>query len=186
MAPAEISSIMVDEDKKSMDLVVSEDQLAQAIGRNGQNIRLATELTGWELNILSEEESDQKTKDEYTNVSQLFIEKLDVDADIADILVHEGFSTLEEIAYVPIDELIQIEAFDEDTVNELRSRASAVILKEAISNEEKIQSPADDLLNMEGMDSDTAKLLASKSIITMEDLAELAACLLYTSPSPRD
>jgi N utilization substance protein A len=175
MAPAEISSIMVDEDKKNMDLVVSEDQLAQAIGRNGQNIRLATELTGWELNILSEEESDQKTKDEYTNVSQLFIEKLDVDADIADILVHEGFSTLEEIAYVPIDELIQIEAFDEDTVNELRSRASAVILKEAISNEEKIQSPADDLLNMEGMDSDTAKLLASKSIITMEDLAELAA-----------
>jgi N utilization substance protein A len=175
MAPAEISSIMVDEDKKSMDLVVSEDQLAQAIGRNGQNIRLATELTGWELNILSEEESDQKTKDEYINVSQLFIEKLDVDADIADILVHEGFSTLEEIAYVPIDELIQIEAFDEDTVNELRSRASAVILKEAISNEEKIQSPADDLLNMEGMDSDTAKLLASKSIITMEDLAELAA-----------
>ena len=175
MAPAEISSIMVDEDKKSMDLVVSEDQLAQAIGRNGQNIRLATELTGWELNILSEEESDQKTKDEYTNVSQLFIEKLDVDEDIADILVHEGFSTLEEIAYVPIDELIQIEAFDEDTVNELRSRASAVILKEAISNEEKIQSPADDLLNMEGMDSDTAKLLASKSIITMEDLAELAA-----------
>ena len=175
MAPAEISSIMVDEDKKSMDLVVSEDQLAQAIGRNGQNIRLATELTGWELNILSEEESDQKTKDEYTNVSQLFIEKLDVDADIADILVHEGFTTLEEIAYVPIDELIQIEAFDEDTVNELRSRASAVILKEAISNEEKIQSPADDLLNMEGMDSDTAKLLASKSIITMEDLAELAA-----------
>ena len=177
MAPAEISSIMVDEDKKSMDLVVSEDQLAQAIGRNGQNIRLATELTGWELNILSEEESDQKTKDEYTNVSQLFIEKLDVDADIADILVHEGFSTLEEIAYVPIDELIQIEAFDEDTVNELRSRASAVILKEAISNEEKIQSPADDLLNMDGMDSDTAKLLASKSIITMEDLAELAAML---------
>jgi len=156
-------------------LLVNEDQLAQAIGRSGQNIRLATELTGWELNILSEEESDQKTKDEYTNVSQLFIEKLDVDADIADILVHEGFSTLEEIAYVPIDELIQIEAFDEDTVNELRSRASAVILKEAISNEEKIQSPADDLLNMEGMDSDTAKLLASKSIITMEDLAELAA-----------
>ena len=175
MAPAEISSIMVDEDKKSMDLVVTEDQLAQAIGRNGQNIRLATELTGWELNILSEEESVQKTKDEYTNVSQLFIEKLDVDADIADILVHEGFSTLEEIAYVPLDELLQIEAFDDDTVNELRSRASAVILKEAISNEEKIKSPADDLLNMEGMDSDTAKLLASKSIVTMEDLAELAA-----------
>ena len=175
MAPAEISRVMVDEDKKSMDLVVNEDQLAQAIGRSGQNIRLATELTGWELNILSEEESDQKTKDEYTNVSQLFIEKMDVDADIADILVHEGFSTLEEIAYVPIDELLQIEAFDEDTVNELRSRASAVILKEAISKEEKIKSPADDLLNMEGMDSDTAKLLASKSIITMEDLAELAA-----------
>ena len=174
MAPAEVSSIVVDEDKHSMDLVVAEDQLAQAIGRNGQNIRLASELTGWELNILTEEQSDQKTKEEYTSASQLFIEKLDVDEDVADILVKEGFSSLEEIAYVPIEEMVEIEAFDEDTVNELRSRASAVILTAAIAKEEKIPEPADDLLGMDGMDSDTAKLLASKEIITMEDLAELA------------
>ena len=174
MAPAEVSSIVVDEDKHSMDLVVAEDQLAQAIGRNGQNIRLASELTGWELNILTEEQSDQKTKEEYTSASQLFIEKLDVDEDVADILVQEGFSSLEEVAYVPIEEMVQIEAFDEDTVNELRSRASAVILTAAIAKEEKVSEPADDLLNMDGMDSDTAKLLASKEIITMEDLAELA------------
>jgi N utilization substance protein A len=174
MAPAEVSSIVVDEDKHSMDLVVAEDQLAQAIGRNGQNIRLASELTGWELNILTEEQSDQKTKEEYTSASKLFIEKLDVDEDVADILVKEGFSSLEEIAYVPIEEMVEIEAFDEDTVNELRSRASAVILTAAIAKEEKISEPADDLLGMDGMDSDTAKLLASKEIITMEDLAELA------------
>ena len=174
MAPAEVSSIVVDEDKHSMDLVVAEDQLAQAIGRNGQNIRLASELTGWELNILTEEQSDQKKKEEYTSASQLFIEKLDVDEDVADILVKEGFSSLEEIAYVPIEEMVEIEAFDEDTVNELRSRASAVILTAAIAKEEKISEPADDLLGMDGMDSDTAKLLASKEIITMEDLAELA------------
>ncbi len=174
MAPAEVSSIVVDEDKHSMDLVVAEDQLAQAIGRNGQNIRLASELTGWELNILTEEQSDQKTKEEYISASQLFIEKLDVDEDVADILVQEGFSSLEEVAYVPIEEMVQIEAFDEDTVNELRSRASAVILTAAIAKEEKVSEPADDLLGMDGMDSDTAKLLASKEIITMEDLAELA------------
>ena len=174
MAPAEVSSIVVDEDKHSMDLVVAEDQLAQAIGRNGQNIRLASELTGWELNILTEEQSDQKTKEEYTSASQLFIEKLDVDEDVADILVKEGFSSLEEIAYVPIEEMVQIEAFDEETVNELRSRASAVILTAAIVKEEKISEPAADLLGMDGMDPDTAKLLASKEIITMEDLAELA------------
>jgi len=175
MAPAEVSSIVVDEDKRSMDLVVDEDQLAQAIGRNGQNIRLASELTGWVLNILSEEESDQKSKEEYTSSSQLFIKKLDVDEDVADILVKEGFSSVEEVAYVPIEEMVQIEAFDEETVNELRLRARAIILKEAISNEEKAENPAEDLLSMEGMDNDTAKLLATKSIITMEDLAELAA-----------
>ena len=174
MAPAEVSSIVVDEDKHSMDLVVAEDQLAQAIGRNGQNIRLASELTGWELNILTEEQSDQKTKEEYTSASQLFIEKLDVDEDVADILVQEGFSSLEEVAYVPIEEMVQIEAFDEETVNELRSRASAVILTAAIAKEEKISEPAADLLGMDGMDPDTAKLLASKEIVTMEDLAELA------------
>ena len=174
MAPAEVSSIVVDEDKHSMDLVVAEDQLAQAIGRNGQNIRLASELTGWELNILTEEQSDQKTKEEYTSSSQLFIEKLDVDEDVADILVKEGFSSIEEIAYVPIEEMVQIEAFDEETVNELRSRASAVILTAAIAKEEEVSEPAADLLGMDGMDTDTAKLLASKEIITMENLAELA------------
>ena len=174
MAPAEVSSIVVDEDKHSMDLVVAEDQLAQAIGRNGQNIRLASELTGWELNILTEEQSDQKTKEEYTSASQLFIEKLDVDEDVADILVQEGFSSLEEVAYVPIEEMVQIEAFDEETVNELRSRASAVILTAAIAKEEKVSEPAADLLGMDGMDPDTAKLLASKEIVTVEDLAELA------------
>ena len=174
MSPAEVSSIVVDEDKHSMDLVVSEDQLAQAIGRNGQNIRLASELTGWELNILTEEQSDQKTKEEYSSSSQLFIEKLDVDEDVADILVKEGFSSLEEIAYVPIEEMVQIEAFDEKTVNELRSRASAVILTAAIVKEENVSEPAADLLGMDGMDPDTAKILASKEIVTMEDLAELA------------
>ena len=174
MSPAEVSSIVVDEDKHSMDLVVAEDQLAQAIGRNGQNIRLASELTGWELNILTEEQSDQKTKEEYSSSSQLFIKKLDVDEDVADILVKEGFSSLEEIAYVPIEEMVQIEAFDEETVNELRSRASAVILTAAIVKEENVSEPAADLLGMDGMDPDTAKILASKEIVTMEDLAELA------------
>jgi N utilization substance protein A len=174
MAPAEVMSIVVDEEKHSMDLVVDEDHLAQAIGKNGQNIRLASELTNWELNILTEEESDQKTQDEYSSSSQLFIEKLDVDEDVADILVNQGFASIEEVAYVPIEEMNQIEEFDEDTVNELRSRARAAILTEAIANEEKIPEPADDLKNMDGMDIDTAKLLASKGIVTMEDLAELS------------
>ena len=174
MAPAEVSSIVVDEDKHSMDLVVVEDQLAQAIGRNGQNIRLASELTGWELNILTEEESDQKNKEEYTSASQLFIEKLDVDEDVADILVQEGFSSIEEVAYVPLEEMVQIEAFDEDTVNELRSRASAAILTAAIAKEESVVDPAEDLKSMDGMDIDIAKLMASKGIVTMEDLAELS------------
>jgi len=175
MAPAEVTSIIVDEDKHSMDLAVSEEQLAQAIGRGGQNIRLASELTGWELNILTEEESDQKTKDEYASASKLFIEKLDVDEDVADILVQEGFSTIEEVAYVPIEEMVQIAAFDEGTVTELRSRATAAILTDAIAKEEKVAEPAEDLLSMDGMDVDMAKLLASKGIISMEDLAELAA-----------
>jgi N utilization substance protein A len=174
MAPAEVSSIVVDEDKRSMDLVVTQDQLAQAIGRNGQNIRLASELTNWELNILTEEESDKKNKDEYTSVSQLFIEKLDVDEDVADILVQEGFSSIEEVAYVPIEEMTQIEVFDEDTVKELRSRASAAILTAAIAKEETVADPAEDLKSMDGMDIDMAKLMASKGIVTMEDLAELS------------
>lgn len=174
MAPAEVSSIVVDENARSMDVVVAEDQLALAIGRSGQNVRLASELTGWALNILTEEEADQKSQDEYASVSQLFMEKLDVDEEVADILVQEGFSTLEEIAYVPMSEMSEIEAFDEDTINELRNRARAALLTKAIAKEEGVEDPAEDLVKMEGMDDETAKLLASKGVPTMNDLAELA------------
>ena len=174
MAPAEVSSIVVDEDAHSMDVVVEEDQLAQAIGRNGQNVRLASELTGWTLNILTEEEAAKKNEEEFSNTRQLFIEKLDVDEEVADILGEEGFSTLEEIAYVPISEMSEIDAFDEDTVNELRKRARAALLTEAIAKEEKLEEASEDLLAMEGMDDATANLLASKGVSTMEDLADLA------------
>jgi N utilization substance protein A len=174
MAPAEVSSIVVDEDAHSMDVVVNEEQLALAIGRSGQNVRLASELTGWTLNILTEEQAAEKNQSEYSNVSQLFMEKLDVDEEVADILVQEGFSTLEEIAYVPLAEMAEIDAFDEDTINELRSRARAALLTEAIAKEEKVEEAAEDLLTMEGMDEKTAHLLASKGVSTMEELAELA------------
>ncbi len=174
LAPAEVSSIVVDEDAHSMDVVVSEEQLAVAIGRNGQNVRLASELTGWSLNILTEEAAAQKNQDEYAKISQLFIEKLDVDEEVADILVQEGFSTLEEIAYVPIAEMAEIEAFDEDTVNELRSRARAALLTEAIAKEEKVEEDTHDLMTLEGMDADTAHKLSANNIHSSEDLAELA------------
>lgn len=174
MAPAEVSSIVVNEDTHSMDVVVDEEQLALAIGKSGQNVRLASELTGWTLNILTEEEAVQKNQDEYSVVSTLFIEKLDVDEEVADILVQEGFSTLEEVAYVPLSEMAEIEAFDEDTINELRSRARAALLTEAIAKEEKASEPAEDLLAMEGMDEETANTLASNGVATMNDLAELA------------
>lgn len=174
MAPAEVSSIVVDEDAHSMDVVVDEEQLAQAIGRNGQNVRLASELTGWTLNILTEDEAAKKHEEEYTNTRQLFIDKLDVDEEVADILVQEGFGTLEEIAYVPISEMSEIDAFDEDTVNELRKRARAALLTEAIAKEEKVEEASEDLLTMEGMDEATAHKLASKGVSTMEDLADLA------------
>ena len=174
MAPAEVSSIVVDEDKHSMDVVVDEDQLAQAIGKSGQNVRLASELTGWTLNILTEEEAAKKHEEEFTSTRQLFISKLDVDEEVADILVQEGFSTLEEIAYVPLSEMTEIDAFDEDTVNELRKRARAALLTEAIAKEEKIEEASEDLLTMEGMDEATAHMLAGKGVSTMEDLADLA------------
>ena len=145
-------SIVVDEEKRSMDIVVDEDQLALAIGRNGQNIRLASQLTGWTLNIMTEEESEKKHEEEYSAVSKLFIEKLDVDEEVADILVKEGFTSLEEIAYVPTEELNQMDIFDDDTIDELRSRAKAAILTEAIANEEKVPEAQEDLLTMEGMD----------------------------------
>jgi N utilization substance protein A len=174
MSPAEVSSIVVDEDTHSMDVVVDEEQLALAIGRNGQNVRLASELTGWTLNILTVDQAAQKNQDEFAGVSQLFMDKLDVDAEVAEILVQEGFSTLEEIAYVPLAEMNEIEAFDEDTIEELRKRARAALLTEAIAKEEKIEEASEDLLTMEGMDDATAHLLASKGIATMDDLAELA------------
>lgn len=174
MAPAEVSSIVVDEDAHSMDVVVDEEQLAQAIGRNGQNVRLASELTGWTLNILTEDEAAKKHEEEYTNTRQLFIDKLDVDEEVADILVQEGFGTLEEIAYVPISEMSEIDAFDEDTINELRKRARAALLTEAIAKEEKVEEASEDLLTMEGMDEATAHKLASKGVSTKEDLADLA------------
>lgn len=174
MAPAEVSSIVVDEDAHSMDVVVHEEQLAQAIGRNGQNVRLASELTGWTLNILTEEEAEKKHEEEYTSTRQLFIDKLDVDEEVADILVQEGFSTLEEIAYVPLSEMSEIAAFDEDTINELRKRARAALLTEAIAKEEKVEEASEDLLNMDGMDEATANMLAAKGVSTMEDLADLA------------
>ncbi len=174
MAPAEVSSIVVDEDAHSMDVVVDEEQLAQAIGRNGQNVRLASELTGWTLNILTIDEAAKKNEEEYVKTRQLFIEKLDVDEEVADILVQEGFGTLEEIAYVPMAEMAEIEAFDEDTINELRKRARAALLTDAIVKEEQAEEPAADLLGMEGMDEETAHLLASKGVSTMDDLADLA------------
>ena len=174
MAPAEVSSIVVDEDAHSMDVVVDEEQLALAIGRNGQNVRLASELTGWTLNILTVDEAVKKNEEESTKTRQLSMDKLDVDEEVADILIEEGFTTLEEIAYVPVAEMSEIEAFDEDTINELRKRARAALLTDAIAKEEKVGEASADLLAMEGMDDETAHLLASKGILTMEDLADLA------------
>ncbi|MBK8815291.1 MAG: transcription termination/antitermination protein NusA [Methylococcaceae bacterium] len=174
MAPAEIQSIVVDEDKHSMDLAVSSENLSQAIGRGGQNVRLASQLTGWELNVLDATKAEEKSEAEASKIKQLFVEQLDVDDDIAMILVDEGFNTVEEIAYVPVSEMLEIEGFDEDLVNELRSRAKDALLIKAIAAEEKIESvePAEDLLNMEGMDTELAYALASEGIVSMEDLAE--------------
>jgi N utilization substance protein A len=174
LAPAEVSRITVDEEKHSMDIVVEEENLAQAIGRNGQNVRLAAELTGWELNIMTLEESEKKSEEESSRVKSIFMEKLDVDEEVADILVQEGFSTLEEVAYVPLNEMLEIESFDEATVNELRSRARNALLTQAIASEEKVGHDIEDLLKVEGMDNDTARLLASKGIGTQEDLADYA------------
>lgn len=174
LAPADVSSIMVDEDNHSMDVVVEEENLAQAIGRNGQNVRLASELTGWELNIMTMEESSQKNEQEFSKVRDLFMDKLDVDAEVADILVQEGFNTLEEVAYVPLNEMLEIESLDEATVNELRSRARNALLTAAIVNEELVEHNIEDLVKLDGMDEQTARVLASKGIGTQEQLADLA------------
>ncbi|MFZ5508704.1 MAG: transcription termination factor NusA [Pseudomonadota bacterium] len=174
LAPAEVTSIVVDEEKHSMDVVVDEDNLAIAIGRNGQNVRLASELTGWTINLMTVEESRKKAEEESTAIRKLFMERLDVDEEVADILIQEGFSTIEEIAYVPLSEMLEIEAFDEDTVNELRNRARNVLLTEAIVNEEQLENVADDLLALEGMDKPLAATLARANVRSRDDLADLA------------
>jgi N utilization substance protein A len=173
LAPAEVSSIVVDEEKHSMDVVVEEENLAQAIGRGGQNVRLASELTGWELNIMTVEQSSEKHNEEFSNTRAMFMEKLDVDEEVADILVQEGFNTLEEVAYVPLEEMLEIESFDEATVNELRSRARNALLTAAIASEEKVEHGIEDLLKLEGMDEQTARILAAKGVATQEQLADL-------------
>jgi N utilization substance protein A len=176
MAPAEVESIVLDEETKSMDIAVSEDNLAQAIGRGGQNVRLASDLTGWRLNIMTQEEALQKQEEEATKFISEFMETLSVDEDVATVLVEEGFSTLEEVAYVPIEEMMGIEGFDEEIVEELRTRARDAILTKAIASEEALgeHEPAEDLLTMEGMDRRLAFKLANHGVVTMEDLAELA------------
>src|SRR5947208_2130667 len=157
-----------------MDIVLDEENLAMAIGRSGQNVRLASELTGWEINLMGGEESQQKHQQESEKIRALFMEKVDVDQEVADILIQEGFSTLEEIAYVPLNEMLEIDAFDEDTVNELRSRARNALLTEAIVREESVENVAEDLLSLDGMDTETAGLLAEKGVTTRDALADLA------------
>ncbi len=173
LAPAEVTSIMVDEDSHSMDVVVEEENLAQAIGRNGQNVRLASELTGWTINIMTVNESDQKNEKEFSRVRDLFTEKLDVDAEVADILVQEGFNTLEEVAYVPLEEMLAIESLDEATVNELRSRARNVLLTAAIVTEEQVGHGIESLIKLDGMDETLARALSMNGVNTQEQLADL-------------
>lgn len=177
MAPAEVESIVVDEDSRSMRVAVAEEKLAQAIGRGGQNVRLASELTGWNLNVMTLEESEAVSEEEAAALQKMFMEELDVDEEVGGILVQEGFSSIEEVAYVPTNELLEIEEFNEDIVEELRNRARDVLLTRAIASAEAggESEPAEDLLGLEGMDEDTANQLAAAGIVTREDLAEQAA-----------
>jgi N utilization substance protein A len=174
LAPAEVSSIVVDEERHAMDVVVDEDNLAIAIGRNGQNVRLAAELTGWAINILTEEQSRERNEAEAVKVRGLFVDRLGVDQEVADVLIEEGFTTLEEVAYVPLNEMLEIEAFDEETVNELRSRARTALLTDAIAREEKVAKVDQDLLTLQGMDTELAAILAEANVRTRDDLADLA------------
>jgi len=176
MSPAEVVSIVVDEDSHSMDLAVTDEQLSQAIGRGGQNVKLASELAGWSLNVMSESQAEAKTEEEIQNIQRLFMEQLDVDEEVARILAEEGFSSVEEIAYVPMQEMLEIEEFDENIVEELRGRARDVLLTRMIVDEEKVGAaqPAEDLLEVEGVDEDLAYVLASKDVVTRDDLAELS------------
>ncbi|MED6332486.1 MAG: transcription termination factor NusA [Pseudomonadota bacterium] len=174
MAPAEVASIIVEEDSHTMDIAVEEENLAQAIGRNGQNVRLSSQLTGWTINVMSEEEAADKQQQEASSFKEMFMQQLDVEDEVGEVLVQEGFTSLEEIAYVPLDEILVIEGFDEEIANELRNRAKDALLTQAIASQEDLSSAniADDLLNMEGMDDELALALAKKGILCMEDLAE--------------
>ncbi|MGB0732431.1 MAG: transcription termination/antitermination protein NusA, partial [Pontibacterium sp.] len=176
MSPADVASIIIDEETHSMDVAVAEDALAMAIGRGGQNVRLASDLTSWKLNVMTEEEVAAKQESETGSVLETFVKHLDVDDDVAEVLVEEGFTTLEEVAYVPMEEMLEIDGFDEDIVTELRQRAKDALLNLAIASEEQLDSsePAQDLLNMDGMERHLAFLLAAQGIVTMEDLAEQA------------
>jgi N utilization substance protein A len=176
MAPAEVQSIIVDEEKHSMDLAVAEERLAQAIGKGGQNVRLASRLSGWQLNVMTQDQVTAKSEAEQVAARELFQAKLEVDEEIAAILVTEGFSTVEEIAYVPVGELLAVEGFDEDIVEELRARARDALLNDALAAEEELDEhqPAEDLLSLEGMDDELAYALAARGVVTREDLAELA------------
>ena len=174
LSPAEALSIVVDEDARSMDVAVAEDMLSQAIGRGGQNVKLASELTGWKLNIMTEEDAEKKGEEEAAKLQGMFMEQLDVDEEVAAILVQEGFSSIDEVAYVPMEEMQEIEEFDDDIINELRGRAKDVLITRAIANEEILEenTPSEELLNMEGMDEELAIKLAAAKIVTMDDLAE--------------
>ena len=174
MAPAEVQSIIMDEEKHSMDIAVAEDKLSQAIGRGGQNVRLASKLTGWQLNVMTQDQVTAKSEAEQQAARQLFMDKLEVDEEIANILVQEGFSSVEEIAYVPSAELLAVEGFDEDIVEELRARARDALLTEALAVEEGIAEPSEELLGLPGMDEATAYALAAREIGTVDDLADLA------------
>jgi len=174
LAPANVQSIVVDEEKHAMDVVVDEENLAIAIGRGGQNVRLASDLTGWRINIMTAEESQAKQSEELTSVRSLFVEKLDVDEEVADILIAEGFTSLEEVAYVPLHEMLEIESFDEDTVTELRNRAKDALLTMEIAKEEDVEQVSQDLRDLEGMSSDLIAKLAVQGVHTRDDLADLA------------
>lgn len=174
MAPAEVASIIVDEDTHSMDIAVEDSNLAMAIGRSGQNVRLASQLTGWELNVMSVSDMKKKHQEETESVRQLFVKALEIDEDFADVLIEEGFSTLEEVAYVPVSELLAIDGLDETTVDELRKRAKAALTTQALASEESLEGaePSAELLALDGLDTHTAYIMASKGIATLDDLAE--------------
>jgi transcription termination/antitermination protein NusA len=174
LAPANVVSIVVDEERHAMDVVVDEENLAIAIGRGGQNVRLASELTGWRINIMTADESAQKQAEESDGIRKVFMAKLDVDQEIADILIEEGFTSLEEVAYVPLQEMLEIESFDEDTVNELRTRAKDALLTMEIAHEESVEEVSQDLRDLEGMTNELVGKLAEAGVHTRDDLADLA------------